>query len=154
MAPAEGPPPQAQDRSAAPDPFDTGPVSEPQPQGPTWGSLVSDSSTFSLGVQHAIGRAVTDPAFRKALFRDPEATLSEFDMTERERRALLSLDPNDFDSVVDGLRAELDGIMQQLVDKQRRVVELAEAWEKSLLEIDLGDDDLGDDPSESGAPSQ
>lgn len=43
-------------------------------------------------VHQVIGRAVTDAAFRKLLFADPEEALSQYDLTEEERAALAELE--------------------------------------------------------------
>lgn len=43
-------------------------------------------------VHQVIGRAVTDEAFRKLLFENPDAALQGFDLTDEERAALADLD--------------------------------------------------------------
>jgi hypothetical protein len=43
-------------------------------------------------VQTVIGRAVTDAAFRKALFADPAQALAGYDLSADERAALQALD--------------------------------------------------------------
>ncbi len=48
---------------------------------------------MSIEVVHQIiGRAVTDEAFRKLLFANPEEALKGYDLTDEEREALTDLD--------------------------------------------------------------
>ncbi len=105
----------------------------------SWRNLVSDSSTFSTAVQQVIGQAATDPTFRAALFQHPEKTFSTFNLTDQDLKLLQHLDRKQFESVVEMLQAELATIVSQYSRKEEQIAELAEAWEASLREIDLGD---------------
>lgn len=49
-------------------------------------------------LQAVIGRAVTDGAFRDALFARPDATLAEYDLTGAETTALRAIDFETLDS--------------------------------------------------------
>ncbi|OQY26971.1 MAG: hypothetical protein B6243_13505 [Anaerolineaceae bacterium 4572_5.2] len=44
-----------------------------------------------------IGRAVTDSAFRKALFANPKEALKEYDLTEDEKDALMQVKQEDLE---------------------------------------------------------
>ena len=44
-----------------------------------------------------IGRAVTDSAFREALFANPKEALKEYDLTEDEKDALMQVKQEDLE---------------------------------------------------------
>lgn len=54
-------------------------------------------------LEAVIGRAILDEEFRLALFADPEATLSDFELTEGELAALRAVDAEGVDACAIGL---------------------------------------------------
>jgi hypothetical protein len=57
----------------------------------------------SSALHTVIDRAVSDEAFRKKLFSDPDAALSGFDLTDGEIATLKGLNAADFDGFAGGL---------------------------------------------------
>ena len=54
-------------------------------------------------VKEIIEKAVTDEAFRKALFSDPAKALSSYDLSKDEKDMLSNLDEDNFDEFAGGL---------------------------------------------------
>ncbi|MBN1873526.1 MAG: Franean1_4349 family RiPP [Anaerolineae bacterium] len=54
-------------------------------------------------VQMVIGRAVTEPAFRKQLFTNPERALKNYDLTQEEIAALKTINAEHLENFVGGL---------------------------------------------------
>ena len=48
-------------------------------------------------VSQIIGRAVTDPEFRKTLFSNPEQALEDYNLTDDEKEALKNLKQEDLE---------------------------------------------------------
>ena len=54
-------------------------------------------------IEKVIGRAVLDEEFRELLFSDPEKALASFDLTDEERKKLLTLAQDEFKESFGGL---------------------------------------------------
>jgi hypothetical protein len=110
--------------------------------------LVGASTSFSNAAQLVVGRAATDPDFRNRLVDHPDEALSDFEVTEDERRLLSGLERGLLESVVENLKEELMGVVAQAQATDQQIIDLAESWEATLLEIDLEDDEPGEDKAE------
>lgn len=58
-------------------------------------------------LQTIIGRAVMEPEYREKLFNDPEAALGGFDLSEKEKDALKSLEREKFDEIASELEERI-----------------------------------------------
>jgi hypothetical protein len=54
-------------------------------------------------LEAVIGRAILDEGFRLALFADPEAALTGYELTEDELKALKSVDAETLDACAHGI---------------------------------------------------
>lgn len=58
-------------------------------------------------LQRIIGRAVMEPEYREKLFNDPEAALEGYELSEKEKTALKSMERETFDEVASELEERI-----------------------------------------------
>lgn len=121
---------------------------DPAREAAAFEDLVGASTSFTIAAQQLVGRAATDPDFWDRLLDHPDDALSEYDVSEDERRRLLGLERGVLESVVENLKQELIGVVAQAQATDQQIVELAESWEATLLDIDLEGDEPGENEGE------
>jgi hypothetical protein len=122
-------------------------------EGTTWETLIEESVSFPTGILRAIGRATMDPTYRALLFEQPDLALSGLHLADDERAQLVAIDRQQFDSVVEGLRMELAGVLAQAAVRDRQILALAKAWAEDIERILPEDDDSPQPPGREGEPS-